>query len=99
VFVSLLGDVYPSGYLPVNAGNILETPLPEIYRDSPLFRSLRNKDQLKGRCGVCEFREVCGGSRSRAYAMTGDILAEEPYCVYQPGSFPFVRDIQELSRN
>ncbi len=98
VFISLLGEVFPSGYLPVSAGNVRQTPLKEIYQDSPLFRSLRNKTELKGRCGVCEFNTVCGGSRSRAYAMTGDILAEEPFCAYQPGSFPFVEEIAELQR-
>jgi len=96
VFISLLGEVFPSGYLPVSAGNVRITSLSEIYQLSPLFRSLRNKDSLKGRCGKCEFNPVCGGSRSRAYAMTGDALAEEPYCSYQPGTFPFSREIPEL---
>lgn len=97
VFISLLGEVYPSGYLPVSAGNVRKTPLMNIYQESPLFRSLRDIKELKGRCGACEFNVVCGGSRSRAYAMTGDILAEEPFCAYQPGSFPFVNEIQELA--
>jgi radical SAM protein len=86
VFISHIGDVYPSGLLPVKAGNVRETPLAEIYRESPIFKSLRNPDQFKGKCGVCEFRYVCGGSRSRAYAMTGDYLESEPYCVYIPKS-------------
>lgn len=97
VFISLLGDVYPSGYLPVSAGNVRQTHLKELYQNSPLFQSLRNQDELKGRCGVCEFNSVCGGSRSRAYAVTGDILAEEPFCAYQPGSFPFAGEIAELA--
>jgi radical SAM protein len=84
VFISHIGDVYPSGLLPVKAGNIRETPLAEIYRESPIFQSLRNPDLFKGKCGVCEFRYVCGGSRSRAYAMTGDYLESEPFCVYIP---------------
>jgi radical SAM protein len=84
VFISHIGDVYPSGLLPVKAGNIRETPLAEIYRESPIFKSLRNPDLFKGKCGVCEFRHVCGGSRSRAYAMTGDYLESEPFCVYVP---------------
>jgi radical SAM protein len=84
VFISHIGDVYPSGLLPVKAGNIRETPLAEIYRESPIFQSLRNPDFFKGKCGVCEFRYVCGGSRSRAYAMTGDYLESEPFCVYIP---------------
>jgi radical SAM protein len=96
VFVSLLGEVFPSGYLPVSAGNIRTTHLNEIYQHSPLFQSLRNKADLKGRCGECEFNPVCGGSRSRAYATTGDALAEEPYCSYQPGSFPFSNLLPEL---
>jgi len=85
-FISHIGDVYPSGLLPVKAGNIRETPLAEIYRESPIFKSLRNPDLFKGKCGVCEFRHVCGGSRSRAYAMTGDYLESEPFCVYIPKS-------------
>jgi radical SAM protein with 4Fe4S-binding SPASM domain len=97
VFISLLGEVFPSGYLPVSAGNVRKTPLSEVYQLSPLFQSLRNKERLKGRCGKCEFNPVCGGSRSRAYAMTGDALAEEPYCSYQPGTFPFSHEIPELS--
>jgi AdoMet-dependent heme synthase len=84
VFISHTGDVYPSGLLPVKAGNVREQPLAEIYRESPVFTSLRNPDLYKGKCGVCEFRHVCGGSRSRAYAMTGDYLESEPFCVYIP---------------
>lgn len=84
VFISHIGDVYPSGLLPVKAGNVRETPLAEIYRESPIFKTLRNPDGFKGKCGVCEFRYVCGGSRSRAYAMTGDYLESEPFCVYIP---------------
>lgn len=96
VFISHLGDVYPSGYLPLSAGNITQTPLDEIYRRSPLFVGLRDQDQLKGRCGACEFKVVCGGSRSRAYAMTGDVMAEEPFCAYQPGSFPYMDTVQAI---
>ena len=88
VFVSHVGEVYPSGFLPLSAGNVRREPLADIYRNSPLFVSLRDTSQLKGKCGVCEFREVCGGSRARAYAVTGDAFAEEPYCVYQPKSPP-----------
>ncbi|WP_010283404.1 TIGR04053 family radical SAM/SPASM domain-containing protein [Bacillus timonensis] len=84
VFISHIGDVYPSGLLPVKAGNVRETPLAEIYRESPIFKDLRNPDKYKGKCGVCEFRNVCGGSRSRAYAMTGDYMESEPFCVYIP---------------
>lgn len=83
-FISHVGDVYPSGFLQVCAGNVRTTPLTEIYRDSPLFRSLRDPAQLQGKCGRCEFKDVCGGSRARAWAVTGNCLAEEPCCVYQP---------------
>lgn len=84
VFVSHTGEVYPSGFLPLPAGNILWEPLADIYQNSPLFRSLRDSSQLKGKCGRCEFNEVCGGSRARAYALTHDPLAEEPRCAYAP---------------
>jgi radical SAM protein with 4Fe4S-binding SPASM domain len=84
VFVSHTGEVYPSGFLPLPAGNILWEPLAEIYQYSPVFRSLRDSSQLRGKCGRCEFNDVCGGSRARAYAMTNDPLAEEPRCAYTP---------------
>jgi AdoMet-dependent heme synthase len=84
VFVSHLGEVFPSGFLPVSAGNVRKQSLADLYRDSPLFVSLRDSANLKGKCGVCEFREVCGGSRARAYALTGDAFAEEPCCIWQP---------------
>jgi radical SAM protein len=96
VFVSLRGEVFPSGYLPLSAGNVREKALGDIYRESPLFQALRDKSLLKGRCGRCEFNVVCGGSRSRAYAMTGDALAEEPFCSYEPGSYPYWADVEEL---
>ncbi|MCM3706901.1 MULTISPECIES: TIGR04053 family radical SAM/SPASM domain-containing protein [Cytobacillus] len=86
VFISHIGDVYPSGLLPVKAGNVREQPLAEIYRESPIFKDLRNPDKYKGKCGQCEFRYVCGGSRSRAFAMTGDYMESEPFCVYIPKS-------------
>ncbi|MBB6453028.1 radical SAM protein [Salirhabdus euzebyi] len=84
VFISHIGDVYPSGLLPIKAGNVKETPLASIYRESEVFKQLRNPDGYKGKCGVCEFNHVCGGSRSRAYAVTGDYLESEPYCIYIP---------------
>lgn len=83
-FVSHLGEVYPSGFLPMSAGNVLWEPLADIYQCSSLFRALRDTSQLKGKCGVCDFKDLCGGSRARAYAMTGDPLAEEPCCAYMP---------------
>lgn len=84
VFISHIGDVYPSGLLPIKAGSIRATPIAENYRNSHVFQDLRNPDRYKGKCGVCEFRYVCGGSRSRAYAMTGDYMESEPFCVYIP---------------
>jgi radical SAM protein with 4Fe4S-binding SPASM domain len=93
VFISRRGDVFPSGFLPISAGNVREGSLVDIYRTSPLFCSLRNSNNYGGRCGRCEFANVCGGSRSRAYAVTGDPLAEEPFCTYEPGSFPFQAEL------
>jgi AdoMet-dependent heme synthase len=90
VFIDHIGNVHPSGFLPLPGGSLRERSLPEIYRDAPLFRELRDASRLRGRCGICEYRNVCGGSRSRAYAMTGDHLAEEPYCCYQPAGGPMV---------
>jgi radical SAM protein with 4Fe4S-binding SPASM domain len=84
VFISHLGEVFPSGFLPVSAGNVRKQSLTELYRHSPLFVSLRDSANLKGKCGVCEFREVCGGSRARAHATTGDVFAEEPCCIWRP---------------
>jgi len=84
VFVNYRGEVFPSGFLPVSAGNIRKELLAKLYRESPLFVALRDSSKLEGKCGRCEFREVCGGSRARAYALTGDMFAEEPCCVWQP---------------
>jgi radical SAM protein len=95
VFISHLGDVYPSGFMPVKAGNVREQSLVEVYRNASLFQALRDPSQLEGRCGFCEFSGVCGGSRSRAYAMTGNPMAEEPFCTYEPGTFPFQAELTE----
>ncbi|WP_318615002.1 TIGR04053 family radical SAM/SPASM domain-containing protein [Sporosarcina sp. YIM B06819] len=84
VFISHTGDVYPSGFLPVVCGNVREQSLADIYRHSPVMKQLRDKSLLKGKCGVCEFKHMCGGSRARAYAMTGDYLASDPSCSYIP---------------
>ncbi|HYD83277.1 MAG TPA: radical SAM protein, partial [Opitutus sp.] len=84
VFVSHTGEVFPSGFLPVSGGNVLRDPLTSVYRDSDLFRRLRDTSLREGKCGICEYVKVCGGSRSRAYALTGDYLASDPRCVYQP---------------
>lgn len=84
VFVSHRGDVSPSGFLPVVLGNVRQTPLPTLYRDHPTMRALRDTDHLRGKCGVCEWKNVCGGSRARAYAVTGDMFESDPACAYQP---------------
>lgn len=86
-FVSHVGDVYPSGFLPQSAGNVREDDLADLYRDSALFTSLRDRDALEGKCGACEYRQVCGGSRSRAFAATGDPLASDPLCPYIPEDY------------
>ena len=84
LFISHVGDIMPSGFLPVKAGNVREDDLVEVYRSSPLFLSLRDRSNLKGKCQVCEYRPVCGGSRARAYAVTGDWHESEPYCAHEP---------------
>jgi len=86
-FVSHTGELYPSGFLPASAGSVRDGTLTERYRDSELFRSLRDPDALGGKCGACEFRHVCGGSRSRAYAHTGDPTASDPLCAYVPEGY------------
>lgn len=86
-FVDHVGGVFPSGFLPICCGNLRQQRLAEIYGKSPVFRELRDSSLLKGRCGRCEYRDLCsGGSRARAYALTGDYLAEDPLCGYQPGA-------------
>ena len=86
MFVSHTGEVQPSGFLPLSAGNVRQASVQDIYRNSELFRRLRDTGNLRGKCGDCEFREICGGSRARAYAMTGDPFAEDPSCAYIPKS-------------
>jgi radical SAM protein len=84
LFIAHDGSVFPSGFLPIRAGNVREQRLAAIYRDSDLFRTLRAPDRLHGPCGICEYNTICGGSRSRAYALTGDPLASDPWCLYVP---------------
>lgn len=84
VFISHLGGIFPSGFLPMSAGNVRERSLADAYRNSELFRDLRDVTKLKGRCGRCPFAENCGGSRSRAFALTGDWLETDPWCSYEP---------------
>jgi radical SAM protein len=84
VFISHTGEIFPSGFLPVSAGNVLQDSLVRVYRDSSLFRILRDTGAREGKCGICEYQKICGGSRSRAYALTGNYLAEDPRCLYEP---------------
>jgi len=86
VFISRTGDICPSGFLPLAAGNARQHRLAEVYRHSALFCTLRDTSLLRGKCGRCPYKNLCGGSRSRAYALTGDYLAEDPRCCYQPGA-------------
>jgi len=86
VFVSHKGEVMPSGFLPVSAGNVKNESLKQVYREAPIMKALRDRTQLKGKCGPCVYNDVCGGSRARAFALTGDYLAEDPCCAYQPES-------------
>ena len=83
-FVSHTGEVFPCGYLPVTSGKVKTTPLPEIWRQSPIFGDLRDDGNLHGKCGVCEFKKVCMGCRARAFSIEGDYLAEEPNCDHTP---------------
>lgn len=92
MFVSHLGDIYPSGFLPIAAGNVRRDDLVDVYRNAPLFRRLRDRSQLKGKCNVCEYRPVCGGSRARAYAMTGDYMEAEPFCAHIPPKWQRMMD-------
>jgi len=84
VFISHIGEIYPSGFLPLSTGDVRNDSLADVYREHHVFQLLRNSDCLLGKCGLCEYRTICGGSRSRAYAMTGNIMAPEPFCVYNP---------------
>ncbi len=85
-FVSHKGEVFPCGYLPVNAGNVKTQSFAEIWNDSKVFNNLRNPDLLEGKCGICEYKKVCEGCRARAFYQSGNYLAEEPYCIYEPRS-------------
>ena len=84
IFVDYKGEVYPSRFLPVSAGSVTRQALSQIYSESALFTSLRDLSRLKGKCGRCPVRTICGGSRARAYAVTGDLFAPEPSCAYEP---------------
>ncbi len=84
LFVSHVGEVFPSGFLPLAVGNLRQQPLADIYRDSPVLQNLRNPDKLRGKCGYCEFNRVCAGSRARAHALTDDYMESDPFCTYIP---------------
>jgi len=88
VFVSNLGEIYPSGFLPLRCGNVRKDSLVEIYRNSEIFRALHSPDQFHGKCGACEYNHICGGSRARAFAYTGDALGTDPFCPYEPAAQP-----------
>ena len=85
MFVSQIGEIFPAGFLPLCCGRFPENSVVDVYQNHPTFRALRDPDQFKGKCGICDYRRVCGGSRARAYAVTGDALESEPDCVYEPG--------------
>lgn len=85
MFVSNTGDICPAGFLPLVVGNVRRDRLADVYRDAPVFRSLHDPSQFEGRCGFCEYSALCGGSRARAFEATGDPLASDPFCPYEPG--------------
>ncbi|MFQ5741119.1 MAG: TIGR04053 family radical SAM/SPASM domain-containing protein [Acidobacteriota bacterium] len=84
LFVSYCGEIYPSGFLPLSCGNIRRDSIAGVYQSHRVFRELRTPELLKGKCGICEFRHICGGSRARAYATTGDYLESDAFCAYEP---------------
>jgi AdoMet-dependent heme synthase len=95
VFIDHLGNICPSGFLPVQRGNVRTASLAEVYRTDEVFARLRNANALMGACGRCRFREICGGSRSRAFAATGAVMASDPLCAYEPG--PYVEPLVEVA--
>jgi radical SAM protein len=84
VFVSHLGEIFPSGFLPLRSGSVRAQSLVAVYRDSEIFRALHSPDRFHGKCGICEYSHICGGSRARAFAHTGDALGSDPFCPYEP---------------
>jgi AdoMet-dependent heme synthase len=84
VFVSHRGEIFPSGFLPLACGNVRTENVLAVYRDHPVFKQLRDSDQLQGKCGACEYRNLCGGSRARPYALTGNYLQSDELCAYRP---------------
>lgn len=86
LFISHLGQVMPSGFLPIDCGNVREDDVVEVYRNHKVFKDLRDYEKLKGKCRICDFREVCGGQRGRAYGVSGDYMETDPACAYEPGA-------------
>ena len=84
MFVSHTGEICPAGFLPLVVGNVKSDRVADVYRDSPVFRALHDPTQFEGRCGICEYHAICGGSRARAFGATGNPLAEDPFCPYEP---------------
>jgi len=84
MFISHLGEIMPSGFLPISAGDVRTDDVVDVYRNASLFRDLRDYSKLKGKCGICDFRDVCGGQRGRAFGITGDYLETDPSCLYEP---------------
>ena len=85
-FVSHLGDIYPSGFLPLPCGNVRSDSVVDVYRNSDTFRALHSPSQFDGKCGKCEYTHICGGSRARAFAHTGNALGTDPFCAYEPAN-------------
>ena len=83
LFISHLGQIMPSGFLPVDCGHVREADVVDVYRNHPVFKDLRDYSRLKGKCLICEYRDVCGGQRGRAYGLTGDYMESDPACVYE----------------
>ena len=98
LFVGHQGDVFPCGYLPVKCGNVLEDKLSEIWRSNPDLARMRDSNALEGKCGVCGYRQVCGGCRGRAYAATGNYMAEEPFCAYIPPEAVHTKELATKTR-
>lgn len=98
LFVGHTGTVFPCGYLPVDCGNILHTPLAKIWNDNPDLARMRDTEQLKGKCGRCEYQTVCGGCRGRAFAATGDYMQAEPLCIYDPNKSAAARAVRLARR-
>jgi radical SAM protein len=90
VFVSHMGEIYPSGFLPLSCGSVRSGSLVDTYRNSETFRALHTPDRFHGKCGACEYNHVCGGSRARAFAHTGDALGSDPFCPFQPSAACFL---------